>query len=57
LNSKPEKRSVEIIPFILISSTEKGGPLDHLKRFLGRIRIIITVRIELPNEILLSFMG
>lgn len=35
--------------FILISSTEKGGPLDHLKRFLGRIGIIITVRIELPK--------
>jgi hypothetical protein len=51
--SKTEKRSIEIIPFILISSTEKGGPLDHLKRFLGRISIIMTARIELPNEIIL----
>lgn len=31
----------------------KRGPLDHLKRFLGRIGIIITVRIELPKEIIL----
>jgi len=51
------KKSVEIIPFILISSTEKGGLLDHLKRFLGRIGIIITVRIELPKEILPRFLG
>ena len=53
-----EKKRWDNIPFILISSTEKGGPLDHLKRFLGRIGIIITMRIELPKEIFLRlFFG
>ena len=33
---------------------EKGGPLDHLKRFVGRIGIIITVKIELPKDFFLG---
>ena len=33
---------------------EKGAPLDHLKRFVGRIGIIITVKIELPKDIFLG---
>ena len=33
---------------------EKGGPLDHLNRFVGRIGIIITVKIELPKDIFLG---
>lgn len=41
---------------MLISSIKMGVllNLDHLKRFLGRINIIITVKIELSN---LFFLG
>jgi len=51
-----EKKRLDNTSF-LSSSTEKGSPLDHLKRFLGRIGIIITVRIELPKEIILLWAG
>ncbi|KAG5621679.1 hypothetical protein H5410_006897 [Solanum commersonii] len=55
-SSSPIRGVQEIVGSIILRKRKKR-PLDHLKRFLGRIGIIITVRIELPKEIILLWAG